>query len=62
MSGDVLYDQSRTAEARKNFLETLELFREIGHRRNMATVEERIGNTYLDEGSLACLLYTSRCV
>ena len=53
MSGDVLYDQSRTAEARKNFLETLELFREIGHRRNMATVEERIGNTYLDEGSLA---------
>ena len=53
MSGDVLYDQSRTAEARKNFLETLELFREIGHRRNMATVEERIGNTYVDEGSLA---------
>jgi DNA-binding winged helix-turn-helix (wHTH) protein/tetratricopeptide (TPR) repeat protein len=53
MSGDVLYDQSRTAEARKNFVETLEIFREIGHRRNMATVEERIGNTYLDEGSLA---------
>jgi tetratricopeptide (TPR) repeat protein len=53
MSGDVLYDQSRTLEARKNFLETLEIFREIGHRRNMATVEERIGNTYLDQGSLA---------
>jgi DNA-binding winged helix-turn-helix (wHTH) protein/tetratricopeptide (TPR) repeat protein/TolB-like protein len=53
MSGDVLYDQSRTADARKDFAETLELFREIGHRRNVASVEERVGNTYLDEGSLA---------
>ena len=52
MSGDVLYDKSRTAEARKSFQDSLQLFREIGQRRNQGVTLERIGNTYYDEGKL----------
>ena len=51
-SGDVLYDQSKTADARKSFEDSLQIFREIGQRRDQGLVLERIGNTFYDEGKL----------
>ena len=53
VSGDVLYDKGRSADARRNFLEAHDLFREIGHRGNVGISAERVGNTYYQEGSLA---------
>ena len=52
MSGDVLYDGGKTAEARKTFQSALELFRDGGYRRYVGATLERIGNTYYDEGVL----------
>lgn len=51
ISGDVLYDRSQTAEARKSFEAALDQFRETGNRKNIASAEERIGNTFFEEGT-----------
>ncbi|HLJ91539.1 MAG TPA: winged helix-turn-helix domain-containing protein [Candidatus Angelobacter sp.] len=52
MSGDVLYDGKKTAEAREMFQSALDLFREGGYLRYVGATLERIGNTYYDEGGL----------
>jgi tetratricopeptide (TPR) repeat protein len=52
LSGDVLYDQGKTGDARRNFLASLALFREIGNRINEGLSLERVGNTYYREAAL----------
>ncbi|HEY2859963.1 MAG TPA: winged helix-turn-helix domain-containing protein [Terracidiphilus sp.] len=53
MAGDVLYDQSKTADARADFVAAVDIFKALGNRRNFAITVERVGNCYFDEGALA---------
>lgn len=52
-SGDVLYDQGKIDDARKEFMTALDHFRAIGFTVNTGVTLERIGNCYFDEGKLS---------
>jgi len=53
LSGDVLYDQGKFDDARKEFLLARDVFQTSGNAVNTGMTQERIGNSYFSQGKLA---------